>query len=161
MVANGWNILSKSAILLYPLSCWRSWSDQKLMPAHNREATKLDHSILAYLRQMISAVDITISSNIPWQKGANGWNILSKNANLLYPLSCWWSWSDQKIMPAHNREATKLDHSILAYLRQMISAVDITISSNIKRAPMVEIFYQRAPSCFTLYLVDGHDPTKR
>jgi len=45
------------------------------------------------------------------------------------------------VMPAHNREATSLDHSILAYQHAAISSVYITFANIIHsiRAPKNEI----------------------
>jgi len=65
-------------------------------------------------------------------------------------------------MAAHNREVTALDNSVLAYLKEMIKSVNITFTRNIlcKRAPKNEILYEREPTCFTLYLVDGDGPNK-
>jgi len=62
-------------------------------------------------------------------------------------------------MAAHNRAATELDHSVLAYLKVMIKLFNITFTSNIfgKRAPKNAILYEREPSCSTLYLDEDED----
>jgi len=54
------------ANLLDHVTHLRRWSEQKKLAAHDREATALEDSDLAYQEAMISSVDIMFS-NIMWE----------------------------------------------------------------------------------------------